>query len=171
MPPENKTVKYRIGQDNLQKFGLDMHNPVFIISAILILVFVIGTLASPKESKEVLDGAKLWSINNFDWLFMLSGNIFVLFCIALVILPVGKIRIGGDEAKPEFTTFAWFSMLFSAGMGIGLMYWSVAEPVAYYTGWWHTPLNVLPNTPEAKELAMGGWDMDCKIIDNGSCYL
>ncbi len=152
---EIEKTEYKLGQDNLQKFGLDMHNPVFIISAILILVFVIGTLASPKEAKELLDGAKWWSINNFDWLFMLSGNIFVLFCLALVVLPVGKIRLGGDDAKTEFTTFAWFSMLFSAGMGIGLMYWSVAEPVAYYTGWWHTPLNVLARTPEAKDLAMG----------------
>lgn len=146
--------KYELGQDNLKKFGLDIHNPVFIISAILILVFVIGTLASPKEAKEMLDTAKWWSINNFDWLFMLSGNIFVIFCLALVVLPVGKIRLGGDEAKPDFTTFSWFSMLFAAGMGIGLMYWSVAEPVAYYTGWWHTPLNVAAKTAEAKELAM-----------------
>lgn len=110
-----KTVKYRIGKDNLQKFGLDMHNPVFIISAILILVFVIATVVAPKEAKEILDGAKWWSINNFDWLFMLSGNIFVIFYIALIFLPVGKIRIGGDGAKTEFTTFAWFSMLFAAG--------------------------------------------------------
>jgi len=148
-------TKYKLGQDNLQKFGLDIHNPVFIISAIMILVFVIGTLVSPKEAKEVLDGAKWWAINNFDWLFMFSGNLFVVFCLLLIILPVGKIRIGGKDAKPEFSNFAWFSMLFAAGMGIGLMYWSVAEPVAYYTAWWHTPLNVTAHTPEAKELAMG----------------
>lgn len=152
---QEKELKYKIGQDNLQKFGLDIHNPVFIISALLILVFVIGTLSSPKEAKELLDGAKWWSINNFDWLFMFAGNFFVIFCFTLIFLPVGKIRLGGDEAKPEFTTFAWFSMLFAAGMGIGLMYWSVAEPVAYYTAWWHTPLNVIERTPEAKELAMG----------------
>ncbi len=155
MDTKYKKNKYRIGQDNLQKFGLDIHNPVFIISAIMILVFVIGTLSSPKEAKEILDGAKWWSINNFDWLFMFSGNLFVVFCLLLIILPVGKIRIGGKDAKPEFSNFAWFSMLFAAGMGIGLMYWSVAEPVAYYTAWWHTPLNVAAKTAEAKELAMG----------------
>lgn len=151
----NKTTKHKIGQDNLQKFGLDMHNPVFPISAILILIFVIGTLIAPTEAKTMLDTSKWWAINNFDWLFMISGNFFVIFCLLLIVLPVGKIRLGGKEAKPEFTRFAWFSMLFSAGMGIGLMYWSVAEPVAYYTGWWHTPLNVLARTPEAKELAIG----------------
>ena len=59
------------------------------------------TLWSPKEAKEILDGAKWWSINNFDWLFMLTGNICVLFCIALIFLPVGKIRIGGDDANPS----------------------------------------------------------------------
>ncbi|MFA9374334.1 MAG: BCCT family transporter [Poseidonibacter sp.] len=155
MSTNSKSRKYKIGQDNLQKFGLDIHNPVFGASAILILVFVIGTLIAPAESKEVLDSAKWWAINNFDWLFMGSANFFVLFCLLLIVLPVGKIRIGGNEAKPEFTNFAWFSMLFAAGMGIGLMYWSVAEPVAYYTGWWHTPLNVVANTPEAKDLAMG----------------
>jgi len=149
------TTKYKLGQDNLQKFGFDIHNPVFIISAILILVFVIGTILSQKEAKEVLDGAKLWSIDNFDWLFMLSGNIFVLFSLFLIISPLGKIKLGGEDAKTDFSTLSWFSMLFSAGMGIGLMYWSVTEPVAYYTGWWHTPLNVVANTAEAKELAMG----------------
>ncbi len=51
---------------------------------------------------------------------MLSGNIFVVFCLALIVLPVGKIRLGGEDAKPEFSRFSWFSMLFAAGMGIGL---------------------------------------------------
>lgn len=155
MDKNNSSSSYKIGQDNVQKFGFDIHNPVFAISALVILVFVIGTLLAPSQAKEVLDGAKWWSINNFDWLFMLMGNVFVIFCLLLTILPVGKIRIGGSDALPEFSTFAWFTMLFAAGMGIGLMYWSVAEPVAYYTAWWHTPLNVAANTPEAKELAMG----------------
>ena len=155
MTNSERRAEYKIGQDNLQKFGLDIHNPVFAISAVLILVFVIGTLISPSDSKQVLDAAKWWAINNFDWLFMFSGNFFVIFCLLLIVLPIGKIRLGGAEAKPEFSNFAWFSMLFAAGMGIGLMYWSVAEPVAYYTGWWHTPLNVAVKTPEAKELAMG----------------
>ena len=147
--------KYKIGQDNIQKFGLDIHKTVFPISAILILIFVIATLFSPQVAKEILDGTKWWAINNFDWLFMLSGNFFVIFCLLLIVLPLGKVRIGGNDAKPEYSNFAWISMLFAAGMGIGLMYWSVAEPLAYYTGWTNTPLNVIARTAEAKELAMG----------------
>lgn len=146
---------YEIGQDNLELFGMDMHNPVFFISAGLILIFVIGALMFPADTKSLLDGAKGWSIENFDWLFIWSANLFVLFCIALVFLPVGKIRIGGIDAVPEFSTLSWFAMLFAAGMGIGLMFWSVAEPVAYYTDWYGTPLNVAPNTPEAARAALG----------------
>ena len=146
---------YEVGQDNVQVLGMDMHNPVFFISAVLILVFVIGTIIFPAEAKTALDGAKGWTIDNFDWLFMVGANIFVLFCIALIFLPVGKIRLGGDDARPDFSTLSWFAMLFAAGMGIGLMFWSVAEPVGYYTDWFGTPLNVAPNTPEAKDLALG----------------
>lgn len=146
---------FEVGQDNLEIFGMDIHNPVFLISAVSILLFVIGTLMFPVAAKEMLDGAKWWVINTFDWLFMISGNIFVLFCITLIFLPVGKIRLGGKNAKPEFSTISWFSMLFAAGMGIGLMFWSVAEPVAYYTAWYKTPLGVAANTPEAAKVAMG----------------
>ena len=146
---------YEVGQDNVQVLGMDMHNPVFFISAVLILVFVIGTIIFPAEAKTALDGAKGWTIDNFDWLFMVGANIFVLFCIALIFLPVGKIRLGGDDARPDFSTLSWFAMLFAAGMGIGLMFWSVAEPVGYYTDWFGTPLNVAPNTPEAKDMALG----------------
>ncbi|MCH2551402.1 MAG: BCCT family transporter [Alcanivorax sp.] len=134
---------------------MDMHNPVFFISAVLILVFVIGTIIFPAEAKTALDGAKGWTIDNFDWLFMVGANIFVLFCIALIFLPVGKIRLGGKGARPDFSTLSWFAMLFAAGMGIGLMFWSVAEPVGYYTDWFGTPLNVEPNTPQAKDMALG----------------
>ncbi|WP_020410860.1 BCCT family transporter [Hahella ganghwensis] len=146
---------YEIGQDNVKMMGMDLHNPVFFISALLILFFVIGTLLFPAEAKEALVGARGWSINNFDWLFMIGGNIFVIFCIALIVLPVGKIRLGGKDAKPEFSTWSWFAMLFAAGMGIGLMFWSVAEPVAYYTDWYGTPLNAEANTPAGARAAMG----------------
>lgn len=149
------TTDYELGQDNLQKFGMDIHHPVFWISAILVLVFVIATLIAPGEAKGIFDGAKGWSIDNFDWLFMVGGNVFVLFCLVLVVLPVGSIRIGGRDARPEFTTLSWFAMLFAAGMGIGLMFWSVAEPVAYYTDWWGTPLNAAANTPQGADMAMG----------------
>jgi len=153
--PNRYDTDYEIGQDNIRAFGMDLHNPVFVISSLLVLVFVIGTLIFPAEAKQAFDGSKAWSIANFDWLFLVAGNIFVIFCLFLIVLPVGGIRLGGPDAKPEFSLMSWFAMLFAAGMGIGLMFWSVAEPVAYYTGWYGTPLGVEANTPQAADLAMG----------------
>jgi BCCT family betaine/carnitine transporter len=148
-------TEYEIGQDNIRTWGMDFHNPVFIVSALLVLVFVIGTVMFPNAAKEAFDGSKGWSIDNFDWFFLVAGNIFVLFCLVLIVLPVGKVRLGGDDARPEFSNLSWFAMLFAAGMGIGLMFWSVAEPAAYYTDWWGTPLNAAAKTVEGAELAMG----------------
>ncbi|WP_153915263.1 BCCT family transporter [Shewanella sp. TC10] len=147
---------YTVGQDNIQKWGFDVHNPVFGISASLIGIFIIAILlVDPETSKSVLDGIKWKIIGAFDGLFMWSANIFVLFCLAMIISPFGKIRLGGDEAKTDYSRLSWVAMLFAAGMGIGLMFWAVAEPVAYFTGWYETPLNVTPNTPEAAKVALG----------------
>lgn len=133
---------YEIGQDNIQTMGLDLHAPVFPVSAALILIFVVLSLLFPEQSNEILDSARVWVGEQFDWLFLSAGNVFVLFCLALIVLPVGKIRIGGEKATPDFSLLSWFAMLFAAGMGIGLMFWAVAEPVGYFTEWFGTPLNV-----------------------------
>ena len=146
---------YQIGQSNVQMMGMDVHNPVFAISAVAILLFIVFALIFPADAKEMLVGARTWSIQTFDWLFMIGGNVFVLFCLALIVLPVGKVKLGGKSAKTDFSTISWLCMLFAAGMGIGLMFWSVAEPVAYYTNWYGTPLNAAPNTPEGASAAMG----------------
>ncbi|MBE0378908.1 BCCT family transporter [Pseudoalteromonas prydzensis] len=147
---------YTVGQDNIQKWGFDVHNPVFGTSAGLVLIFLIAVLISdPDSAKAMLDGIKFDIINTFDSFLMWSANIFLLFCIGLIFSPYGKIRLGGVSARPTHSRLSWMAMLFAAGMGIGLMFWGVAEPVAYYTGWYETPLNVTPNTPEAAKLAMG----------------
>lgn len=150
------STEYSVGQDNIQKWGFDVHNPVFAISSALVLIFLLATLITDSATaKSVLDGLKWKIIGTFDVIFMWSGNIFVLFCLALVLSPYGKIRIGGADAKPDHSRLSWFAMLFAAGMGIGLMFWGVAEPVAYLTGWYKTPLGVEPNTAEAARLALG----------------
>ena len=147
---------YTIGQDNVQKWGFDVHNPVFGTSAALILAFLLAILiVDPATAKATLDGIKWDIIGAFDALFIWAGNIFVLFCLALLVSPYGKIRIGGDNAEADHSIITWLAMLFAAGMGIGLMFWAVAEPVAYFTGWYETPLGVEANTPEAARLAMG----------------
>ena len=146
---------YELGQDNVTWLGLDLHNPVFVVSAVLILLFVILSLIFPEQSNNMLGATRVWIGETFDWLFLVSANFFVLFCLALIVLPVGRIRLGGEDAKPDFSLISWFAMLFAAGMGIGLMFWSVAEPVGYFTEWFGTPLNVEGFTPEAKTAALG----------------
>ncbi|MBF9000660.1 MULTISPECIES: BCCT family transporter [Vibrio] len=147
---------YTVGQDNVQKWGFDVHNPVFGISAGLILLFLVATLVSdPATAKSVLNSVKTWIINTFDVLFMWSGNIFVIFCLALIVSPYGRIRLGGKEATADHSFMSWLSMLFAAGMGIGLMFWSVAEPAGYFSGAYGTPLAVTANTPEAASTALG----------------
>ncbi len=151
-----ENTDYTVGQDNVQKWGFDVHNPVFGTSAGLILIFLIATLVSdPATAKEFLNGIKSSIITTFDGFFMWSANFFVIFCLALALSPWGKIRLGGDAAKAEHSTITWLAMLFAAGMGIGLMFWGVAEPAAYFTGWYHTPLGVEANTAEAADLALG----------------
>lgn len=82
---------YKIGQDNIQKWGFDVHNPVFGVSTGLILIFLISILVTDSETaKAALDGIKWHIIGTFDALFMWSGNIFVLFCCALIISPMEK---------------------------------------------------------------------------------
>ncbi|GGF03386.1 BCCT family transporter [Kangiella profundi] len=152
---ERFDTDHEIGENNVEILGMDLHNPVFFASSFFVIFFVLLTLLFPDRSGAYYEAAKSWSIENFDWLFMISGNVFVIFCIVLLLSPYGKIRIGGKKAKPDFSVLSWFAMLFAAGMGIGLMFWSVAEPVGYYTNWAGTPFNVPPGTPEARELAMG----------------
>lgn len=149
------STDYEIGQDNLHFFGLDFHNPVFLVSAILTVGFVVLALLYPEAAIANLNATKAWAVQTFDWLFVSTANLLVLFCLALILSPFGSIRIGGAAAKPDFSRISWFAMLFAAGMGIGLMFWSVAEPVAYLTGWWGMPLNIEKNTPEAAQAAMG----------------
>jgi len=151
-----ESTDYTVGQDNVQKWGFDVHNPVFGISAGAIILFLIALLvAEPETAKAALDGMKWQVIGNFDSFFMWSANLFVVFCFALIVSPYGKIRIGGNDAKAEHSTLSWMSMLFAAGMGIGLMFWGVAEPLAYFTGWYETPLGVEAYSPEAAKLALG----------------
>ncbi|MGI3027081.1 BCCT family transporter, partial [Vibrio cholerae] len=151
-----ETTDYQVGQDNIQKWGFDVHNPVFGISAGLIILFLASLLVvDPLTAKDALNTLKNGIIEDFDAFFMWATNFFLLFTFALMVSPFGKIRIGGKDAVPDHSRVSWLSMLFAAGMGIGLLFWSVAEPTAYYTDWWGTPLNVEAYTPEAKSLAMG----------------
>ena len=127
---------YVVGQDNFSgqiTLSLDIHSKVFLISAGTILLFVLLTLALQEQAAEAFTGVRGWLTSNMAWFFISAANIFVLLCLALVISPLGKVRIGGKEAVPDYTYLGWFSMLFAAGMGIGLMFYGVAEPMGHFS--------------------------------------
>lgn len=150
------STDYEIGQDNVTKWGMDVHNTVFMASLGLSLLFIITLLLlSPENAKAAIDTVKGAVLSNFDFTFMWGANFMLIFAAALVISPLGKIRLGGDTATPDYSTASWISMLFAAGMGIGLIFWGVAEPTAFFTNWFGTPLNVEPFTAAGRELSLG----------------
>jgi BCCT family betaine/carnitine transporter len=127
---------YEIGQDNIETrigpFGLDIHNPVFMVSGVCIIAFVFYTLALPEQAGAAFSWMFTAVTTGFDWFFLSAANIFVLFCLLLIVLPVGSVRLGGAEATPDYSYAGWFAMLFAAGMGIGLMFYGVSEPMSHF---------------------------------------
>ncbi|WP_138465382.1 BCCT family transporter [Poseidonocella sp. HB161398] len=128
---------YEIGQDNLEgslgPIGFDIHNPVFAVSGLAIVAFVFYTLALPDQAGALFSAMFDFVTKGFDWFFLGAANIFVLFCLLLIVSPMGKIRLGGSEATPDYTYLGWFAMLFAAGMGIGLVFYGVAEPMSHFS--------------------------------------
>lgn len=131
-------------------FGLEINGPVFFSSTILIIIGIALTLYFGDSAKEFFDKTQTQVAEYGGWLFVLSVNVFLIFVLYLAFSKFGKIRLGGKNAKPEFKTLSWFSMLFSAGMGIGLLFWSVAEPITHFI----TPPSADPNTIAAAKESM-----------------
>ncbi|MXX76769.1 MAG: BCCT family transporter [Holophagales bacterium] len=128
----SRRPQVRVGQDNITPFGLDIHHPVFVVSGAVIVLFVLGTLVFQSQAARFFSWLLPAIIGAFDWFFLSAGNVFVLFALLLVFLPVGRVRLGGPDAKPEFSYPGWLGMLFAAGMGIGLMYFGVSEPLSHF---------------------------------------
>ena len=145
---------HRPGENNWTGFGFDLHPQVSLAAGGLVLLFIVLTLLFQEQSaaffQHVLDGIG----NTFGWLYILAANFFVIAMLLIAASSYGKIRIGGPDALPEFSTFSWYAMLLSAGMGIGLMFWSVAEPIFHFA----TPspmFDVLPSTAQSAQVALG----------------
>lgn len=127
---------YQVGQDNIivnvGPFGLDIHNRVFAVSGLSVIAFVLLTLLFHNQVEPLFGSIRSWLTTNLSWFFLSAGNIFVIVCLGLIVSPLGRIRLGGTEATPDYSYTAWFSMLFAAGMGIGLMFYGVSEPLSHF---------------------------------------
>jgi len=126
---------------------------VFYGSAILIVVFVILSFLYTQELGSTFKAAQSAFSTYAGWLYITGVNLFLVFVIWLMFSRYGEIRLGGAEAKPEFSYKSWLAMLFSAGMGIGLVFWSVAEPM-YHFGSPPAGLNIGGESTEAAKAAM-----------------
>src|SRR5690625_1982953 len=114
------------------RIGAGMVAPaVFWPALILIVGIVVLAIAAPGVTDTIFKGTNDWIVENLNWYYMLVVGVFVVFAIAIAFSRFGKIPLGRNEDKPEFGLLSWFSMLFAAGMGIGLVFYSVGEPLGY----------------------------------------
>lgn len=111
----------------------DIHPPVFWPAAILLFIFIAATLLVGKPMEGAFSSVQATISNNFGWFLVISVNFYLVIMLYIALSRYGGIRLGGRNAVPEFSRTAWFAMLFSAGMGIGILFWSVAEPIYHFT--------------------------------------
>jgi len=120
------------GDTNWQGYGFDVHPVVFPIALVIIALFIAVTILLG----DTASAAYTWLFDTigatFGWFYLLAVNIFIVVLLFFAFSKYGKIKIGGVEAEKEFSDFSWMAMLFSAGMGIGLMFFSVTEPMFYF---------------------------------------
>ncbi|AFM01966.1 choline/carnitine/betaine transport [Desulfitobacterium dehalogenans ATCC 51507] len=131
--------------------GVDKkQNTVLYISSAIALLFVLWGVLLPDNMANVVNKVFGLLTTNFGWLYLLAVAIFIIFVFGIAISRYGRIKLGADDDKPEFSNFQWFAMLFGGGMGIGLVFWSVAEPIMHF----NSPPFGEPGTVEAMQTSM-----------------
>ena len=143
------------GDNNWSGFGFDVHPHVTLVSVAILIIFILATLMFKDDASEFFKATLALVTAKAGWFMILVVNVFIIAALYFGLGKFGRIRIGGKDARPEFTTTAWYAMLLSAGMGIGLMFWSVGEPMFHYDA--PSPMfgDIEPLTPEAAQAAMG----------------
>lgn len=119
--------------------------PVFLISAAVVVVFVLFGALSPMSLAAVVEALQRFIINRLSWYYIVAVTGFAVFVLWLLVSPYGQVRLGKDDEEPAYGNFSWFAMLFSAGMGIGLVFYGVAEPLLHYV----EPPRAAPETVDA----------------------
>ncbi|MEM1281266.1 MAG: BCCT family transporter, partial [Cyanobacteria bacterium P01_H01_bin.152] len=156
--PEHAPTRHisrRPGDRNIKAKGFDFHPEVFLVSGGLILLFVVFTLLFQAPAETAFGAVQGFIAGSLGWFFILSVSLFLIFTVFIAFSKLGQVRLGGPDAKPEFPTFAWIAMLISAGMGIGLMFWSVAEPIFHFQDPPALLGTIEPNTADAAQQALG----------------
>lgn len=121
------------GDTNVERFGFDIHPIVFPVALAIIAVFIAVTVLLGEDASAAYTAIFNFINNTFGWFYILAVNVFIIAILFFAFSKYGNIRIGGVGAEKEFSDFSWMAMLFSAGMGIGLMFFSVSEPLHYFS--------------------------------------
>lgn len=114
------------------RFPVQINPPVFFGSAIIAIALVLFTIGAPEHAKALFSDVQSWVVGSAGWFYILAVAIFVIFVVLIAISDYGRIKLGPDHSEPSYSYGSWFAILFSAGMGIGLMFYGVAEPVMHY---------------------------------------
>ncbi|HSH42928.1 MAG TPA: BCCT family transporter [Arenicellales bacterium] len=139
------TYRFKLGTKGIFK---DVNPPMATLAKLIVVVFLTLGAAAPEAMGSFFSGLQDWISANLGWYYILAMCLFMFFVFFLIVTPYGRIRLGNDHERPEFGNFAWFSMLFGAGMGIGLLFWSVAEPMYH--------IQNSPFLPEGAQTSMAG---------------
>ena len=143
------------GDTNIERWGFDVHPVVFPLATVMIVLFVAATILLGDGAASVYEGIFNFINAQFGWFYILVVNVFIIALLYFAFSKYGKIRLGGVEAEYEFSTFGWMAMLFSAGMGIGLMFFSVAEPMWHLGTGGGNLFAAEPQSGAAAQAAMG----------------
>ena len=131
--------------------------PVFLPAVLVIVLMVIGTMSNPEAAGELFAEILTYMTNTFGWFYMLAVAIFLVFVVAVAFSSWGNIKLGPDHAEPEYSFVAWFAMLFSAGYGIALLFFGVAEPVLHYSAPPEGPALTIDAAKQAMQIAFFHW--------------
>lgn len=131
---------------------------VFIYSAAIIGLLVLVGAIFPQQFGSITGSVSTWVSDTFGWYYMLLYTVILGFCIFLAFSPIGKLKLGKPSDKPEFRTVSWLAMLFSAGMGIGLVFYGASEPISHY---------LAPPTADAETKAAMSEAFQSSFLDYG----
>ena len=150
----HKGRPYQRGRENIKILRLDFHAPSFLVSSFVIIAFIIAGTIFQEKTADVFSEARNLVINLFHWWFMTSANIILIFCLLVMVSPLGKVRLGGVGAKPDYSYVSWFAILFAASVSAGFVFFGVVEPVHHFQ---NPPLGIDPSdTESAFTMAVAG---------------
>ncbi|MGM0454055.1 MAG: BCCT family transporter [Thermodesulfobacteriota bacterium] len=137
----------------------DIHPPVFWPATLLLFAFIAVTIAVGAPMKTVFSALQDGISDNFGWFLLIAVNFYLFFMLYLAFSKYGDIRLGGKNAVPDFSRLSWFAMLFSAGMGIGILFWSVAEPIYHFTEPLASQSETIPAAVESLKITFLHWGL------------